>query len=172
MIYAVDPGTFKSAFVFFDPVAQRIVDMGIEDNNLLVRQLSVGTRRMTVFAIEMIASFGFSVGKEIFETVWWTGRFHQAVTGQDVPVFPVTRKQVVVHHTGKATTGDSAVRASMIARFGKENLKGCVYDIWSALAIASCVSDHLYGKVADTFIGSDEYMRARGFAEIPADTSL
>lgn len=150
MIYAIDPGNTRSAFVLFDPKKQRIESMGLEDNDSLVRQLTMLPKRISVFAIERVASFGFCVGREIFETCEWVGRFWQAVATQNVRIYPVYRKQVVVHHTAKATAGDSLVRAEMISRFGKENLKGCKYDIWSALAISSFVGDKLAAEVTDT----------------------
>ena len=147
MIFAIDPGTTKSAYVLFDPEKQCIVDMGIQENEPLVRALTFGTKRMTHLAIERVASFGFCVGKEIFETCEWVGRFVQACYTK-CAVEPVYRKQVVVHHTGSAKGGDSAVRAAMIRRFG--NATGCKYDLWSALAIGSFVADKLCGKVSVT----------------------
>ena len=146
MILAIDPGSAQSAFVLFDPWKQRIVSMGIEQNPVVLKQLTLGTPRMTVFAIERVASFGFCVGKEVFETCEWVGRFLHAAERQPITIFPVYRKQVVTHHTGKSTNGDKEIRAAMIDRFAKEKLAGCKYDLWSALAIAAYVCD----KVTDT----------------------
>lgn len=162
MIFSVDPGSAQSAYVFFDPAKQRIIDMGILPNDDMLKQIKIGTPRMTVFAIERVASFGFSVGKEIFATCEWTGRFIQAAAHHPVTIFPIYRKQVVVAVTGKSTNGDKEVRAAMIARYGKENLDGCVRDLWSALAIATVASDRLYLSGG---VGSTEGQRLSVLAE-------
>lgn len=149
LIYAVDAGSAKSAFVLFDPALQRIVDLGIDTNESLLKQILLCPPRIAVFAYEKIASFGFPVGKEVLDTAEWNGRFRQAAERTNgVRVYGATRKEVVVHHTGKATGGDKEVRAAMIARFGKENLASCKYDLWSSLAIAACVADRLQKEAA------------------------
>ncbi len=145
-VLGVDPGSAQSAFVVFDPKKQAIVEMGILSNDELLVMLRIYDPRIAVFAIETVASFGFSVGKEIFDTCIMVGRCIEAVRHHRYTVYPVTRKRVVVHHTGKSTGGDKEVRAAMIARFGNET--GCKYDLWSSLAIASYVADRM--QVTDT----------------------
>lgn len=140
MIFAVDPGTTQSAYVFFDSAEQRIVLLGIEDNYSLLRMLHIGTSRVTVFALEVLQSYGMPIGKEVFETAFWIGRFVQAMRGHGAILWPLYRKQVCAHLGAK---NDSSVRAALIARFSKEKLTGCVYDIWSALAVAVTASDRI-----------------------------
>jgi hypothetical protein len=141
-IFAVDAGSEKSAFVIFNPLTQCIESMGIEANADLLRTL-VAPMHVSVFAFEKLTPYGFPVGKEVFETIEWNGRFRQAAERHNVTVFPVTRKACVVHHTRRSTGGDKEIRASMIARFPNEDIARCGSDIRSALAIAAYASDHL-----------------------------
>lgn len=148
-IFAVDGGCTVSSFVLFDCATQSIVDKGLDVPNeaLLAR---IGTETYNVFAFEKLASFGFCVGQEVFDTIEWNGRFRHAAEIRAVTVFPVKRKQCVVHHTGNAKGGDSAIRIAMLARFGKEKTQGVTYDVWQALSVAVFASDHLRSEVSAT----------------------
>jgi hypothetical protein len=143
VIFAVDAGDKVSSFVLFHPTAQKIMDKGLDVPNEELLLL-IARYDYDIFAFERIASFGFPVGKEVLDTAEWNGRFrHAAEIRKGVTVFPITRKQVVVYVTGKATGGDAAVRAAMRERFGVDVVKTCTYDQTSALAIASFASDHM-----------------------------
>lgn len=142
MILGLDPGTTKSAYVLFDPTTQKISSLAIEQNESLIKMLRIPNKLVRVFAMETMACFGFVIGQEVMETIRWEGRFMEAMRHQHVTIFPVKRKQVVTHHTGNAKGGDSAVRAAMRTRFGKEMVAECVRDLTSALAIAAYASDH------------------------------
>lgn len=145
MIFAVDAGCTVSSFVIFDSKTQALVDKGLDvPNDELL--LLIARYDYSVFAFERIASFGFPVGKEVLDTAEWNGRFrHAAEIRKGVTVYPITRKQIVVFFTGKATGGDAAVRAAMRERHGADVVKTCTYDQTSALAIATFASDHLGG---------------------------
>ncbi|MGH7470492.1 MAG: hypothetical protein ACRENP_21310 [Longimicrobiales bacterium] len=74
LILAIDPGPEESGLVFFDAgVVHKSATLPNREVLDLVRNCS-GAR----LAIEMVASFGMAVGKEVFETVRWIGRFQQA----------------------------------------------------------------------------------------------
>ena len=88
------------------------------------------------------------VGREIFDTVRWAGRFEEAA--RPTPVALLGRKDVVGHMCGSARANDVDVRAALIDRFGGPGgkaaavglkaspgpLYGISKDVWSALAIA------------------------------------
>lgn len=93
-------------------------------------------------AIEMIENFGMAVGKDIFETCVWIGRFIQAHGGQ---YRKVTRMEVKMHVCHDSKAKDSNIRQALVDRFGQvgtKKAKGPLYgikkDLWSALAI--CVT--------------------------------
>ncbi len=85
-------------------------------------------------AIEMIASYGMPVGKEVFETVLWIGRFIEAVHPH--PVALVYRKDVKMHLCGTTRAKDPNIRQALLDRFGKEATKGIKKDMWAALGVA------------------------------------
>ena len=100
-----------------------------------------------------------SVGVDVFQTCIWIGRFTQQakntiVSGMDVHVDYVTRKQekMALCHSMKAT--DTTIRQALADRFapGEKNFgkgtkkePGFFYgfraDIWSAMAIAATYHD-------------------------------
>ena len=146
MILAVDPGTTESALVAFDGA---IRDMARLDNEAMLRRMRAGQIASGVMpqilAIEMVASYGMAVGREIFETVLWTGRFIEAWGG---PFELVYRRDVKIYLCSSARAKDGNIRQALIDRFGgtreaaigvkkkKGPLYGVSGDLWAALAVA------------------------------------
>ena len=65
MIFAIDPGTTKSAWVMLDD-SLKPARFGISPNEDLLADI-VAVPSDYDFVIEMIASYGMAVGKEVFE---------------------------------------------------------------------------------------------------------
>ncbi len=138
-LMAIDPGNAKSAYVALD--GTQILDHGILSNEEMLAmldgcELSFGACPL---AIEMVASFGMAVGKEVFETVWWTGRFCQAWRGDFHRVY---RMQVKMHLCHNSRAKDPNIRAALIDKLGPAGTKkepgptyGISKDVWSALAV-------------------------------------
>ena len=149
IILAIDPGPKQSAFIVFE-ADQDIpcIDFGILSNDALLERLHAA--RVCFFscghlAIEMVACYGMPVGREIFETALWTGRFIQAFGG---PFTLVYRKDVKLHLCGSVRAKDSNIRQALIDRFGPPGTKkargklyGISKDLWAALAVAVTYSD-------------------------------
>lgn len=134
-IFAIDPGTEQSAFVLYDSHDRVILEKGIENNGfLLVNVLSM--HRAHTLAIEMIASYGMPVGKEVFQTCVWIGRFD---LNQKARL--IYRKDVKMHLCGSVKAKDANIRQALIDKLGKEATKGVAKDMWSALAVAVTVAD-------------------------------
>ena len=140
MILALDPGTTQTAYVCLD--GSRVVECGIVANDELLAMLrSVGRYDgVQTVAVEMIASYGMPVGREVFETCVWIGRFVENVK---VPWRLVYRMEAKLHlcHTPKAKDGN--IRQSLLDRFGPVGTKkspgplyGVKSHIWAALAVA------------------------------------
>lgn len=101
-----------------------------------------------MLAIEMIASYGMPVGREVFETCLWIGRFLEAWNARGGKVALVYRRDVKLFHCESVRATDANIRASIIDRFGPGKVKaigtkkapGPLYgwkgDEWSALAVA------------------------------------
>lgn len=141
MILAIDPGTTESGFAI---LAEGFVrDSGVLPNSELLARLPIyaGVRRYTL-AIEMIASYGMAVGREVFETCVWIGRFKQAWHAPD-EVRLVYRKDVKLLLCGSPRAKDANIRQALLDLLGPQGTKanpGPTYGVkshaWAALAVA------------------------------------
>lgn len=160
MIIAIDPGNEQSAFVLFD--GERVVDHGKQYNAELLRWMRASTvirpaqswltGEQPTVAIEMIASYGMPVGREVFETCLVIGRLVEICKSHGVSPELVYRQQVKLHHCKSTKANDATIRQALIDRFGgketaigRKKTPGPLYGIhadeWSALAIALLVYD-------------------------------
>ena len=105
-------------------------------------------------AIEMIASYGMAVGKEVFETCLWIGRFIEAWESHGGAVRLVYRRDVKLFLCQSVRATDSNVRAALMDRFGgkakaigTKAAPGPLYalkkDMWSALAVALTAEEQI-----------------------------
>lgn len=150
-VFAIDPGTERSAWVWYGRDGQ--LWGGISENDDLLDGLYCGAhlpppeqREGVVLAVEMIASYGMPVGREVFETCVWIGRFLEAWCS--VPHAKVYRKDVKMHLCGSPRAKDPNIRQALIDKFGpgkekaigtKANpgpLYGFKADMWAALGVA------------------------------------
>jgi len=93
-------------------------------------------------AIEMIASYGMAVGREVFETCVWIGRFIEAWHSPD-DVRLIYRKDVKMYLCGTPRAKDANIRQALIDLLGPQGTKkqpGPTYGVkshaWAALAVA------------------------------------
>jgi hypothetical protein len=100
-------------------------------------------------AIEMVASYGMPVGREVFETVRWIGRMQQVWHNPEAVRF-VYRQDVKLHLCGSPRAKDANIRQALIDKLGPVGTKaapGPLYGIkshvWSALAVAVTAFDAL-----------------------------
>jgi hypothetical protein len=135
-VFAIDPGTFESAYCFWDSGQKIILAKGIAKNDDLLT--IIWDTKFDVMVIEMVASYGMPVGKEVFETVFWIGRFWQA---SPCPAERIYRKEIKYFLCGSMKAKDSNIRQSLIDLIGKEVTKGVSKDVWSALAVAIVYSE-------------------------------
>jgi hypothetical protein len=148
-ILAIDPGYEQSAVVRLD--GGRVTFSETSPNQTVVHALSWLPEGSDVVLIEQVASYGMPVGREVFETVHWAGRFHQTVFfnwDDTTPVVRLPRKTVVTQICGSARAKDANVRQALIDRYGGSKaeavgtkakpgpLYGVHGDQWAALALA------------------------------------
>jgi hypothetical protein len=148
-LLAIDPGTEESGFVVLEAGAVR--HAGVLDNEQLLRMLRtsachVETCGVQRVAIEMIASYGMPVGREVFETCVWIGRFIQAWDGEYQLVY---RKDVKLHLCNSPRAKDPHIRQALIDKLGPQGTKkapGPTYGVkshaWAALAVAVTAQDN------------------------------
>ena len=157
LILGIDPGPEKSGYAIWDTCQTEIIPkfgVGVRENGYIIDIASGGPH--DILAIEMIASYGMPVGKSIFETCVWIGRFIQAATRSKC--YRATRKEICLHLCNSPRGKDATIRQALIDRFpatgggkcpqiGIKAAKGPLYgvkgDAWSALAVALYCADVL-----------------------------
>jgi hypothetical protein len=143
-VLAIDPGTTRSAWIVLELPSRRPLGFGIDPNEELLARLRRDTGAFDLVVIEKVESFGMAVGAEIFETVFWSGRFAEAV--DPTPVERIGRKAVKVALCGAARAKDPNVRQALIDRYGGKAtaigtkaapgpLHGVAKDVWAAVAV-------------------------------------
>jgi Holliday junction resolvasome RuvABC endonuclease subunit len=139
-LLAIDPGTEQSGWVVLDD-ENRIVSSGVHPNT----DVLTAVREYEDVAIEMIASYGMPVGREVFETCVWVGRYIEAASEPDT-VIRVTRNEVKNHLCGSSKAKDPNVRQALIDLFGppgKKSAPGPTFGVtshaWAALGVAATV---------------------------------
>jgi hypothetical protein len=136
-ILAIDPGERESGWCIFDG---SVVASGICGNTELLAGLPAHSADL--LAIEMVSSYGMPVGREVFETVVWIGRFQQAWRcPEDVRL--IYRRDVKMHLCASARAKDANIRQALLDAVGPQGVKaspGPTYGVkshaWAALAVA------------------------------------
>ncbi|NTU49903.1 MAG: hypothetical protein HGA87_03275 [Desulfobulbaceae bacterium] len=156
-ILAIDPGNTHSAFVVYEPM--NVVEHGkvSNDDMLLLLLQDYNPAQFDDMVVEMIASYGMAVGKTVFETCVWIGRFMQCWNGQCKLAY---RKDIKTHLCGSTKAKDANIRQALIDYFppsgqgaipqigNKANpgpLYGITKDRWAALAVAVYWDEHSNG---------------------------
>lgn len=162
MILAIDPGSVESGYVLLDMNLESI-EKGKIKNEILLEDIKSDRFWYNSYdeedhiAIEMIASYGMAVGKEVFETCVWIGRFMQAIPNGIEPKF-VYRKDEKMNLCHSMKANDSNITQALVDRFapgeknhgkGTKKQPGWFYgfskDIWQAYAVGVTYAD-LYLK--------------------------
>lgn len=148
MIFAVDPGNTHSGFAIIRMPDFALCEFGkVENEELLIMLESYSHAKVVdAFAIEMVASYGMAVGKDVFETCVWVGRFVQAIQPRTVTF--VYRKEEKLCLCGSLKAKDSNIRQALIDRYAKFDFKsgkgvkknpdtfyGVSKDAWQAIAV-------------------------------------
>jgi hypothetical protein len=141
-ILAIDPGNEESAYVLMDE-DYKPLEFGKVPNKDIFAVIGNSGMETEEVAIEMIASYGMAVGKEVFETCVWIGRFKQACAYMFAKrVDYVYRKDVKINLCGQTKAKDSNIIQALKDRFGGKGTvkdKGWFYgfkkDIWQAYAV-------------------------------------
>jgi len=145
MILAIDPGDVQSAWVLYDEESKKPLGYAKEENSIVLDKLPSFRAKTDRLALEMIASYGMPVGRTVFETCVWIGRFWQAWNGN---VNLVYRKDVKIHLCHSMRAKDSNIRQAIIDLYGGDKktaqgtkkepgpLYGMSKDMWAAFGVA------------------------------------
>lgn len=147
ILFAIDPGTEQSGWCQYD--GRVPISSGVMSNPELLKALPEQWYAGRHLAIEMIASYDMPVGREIFHTCVWIGRFQQAWHDPEA-VMLIPRGEVKLHLCGSMRAKDPNVRQALLDRLGAPGTKkdpGPTYGVkshaWSALAVAVTAADRL-----------------------------
>lgn len=148
-VLAIDPGNTESGWAFIDANDCEPIAVGKNANEHLLERLN-GFDADHI-AIEMVASYGMAVGKDVFETCVWIGRFLERLDGRAGLIY---RRDVKLHHCHNAKAKDANITQALVDRFtpGKPNhgkgtkaepgfFYGFKADIWQAYALAVYAAD-------------------------------
>lgn len=161
MILAIDPGCTESAYVVLNSKLKP-VEFGKINNYDLVGKI-VAWKLLKEppeddFAIEMVASYGMAVGAEVFDTVFWIGRFWEAACNfkEHKKIYRKDEKMNLCHSM-KAKDGN--IIQALVDRFaygvpnkgkGTKKEPGWFYgfsaDIWQAYAVGITYHDMYLAK--------------------------
>ena len=152
MILAINPGNVQSAYVaIYDDYTP--FEFGIDANEDVLNLIPYYVGVDDTVVIEMVASYGMAVGKTVFDTCVWIGRFTQEAYTHGCKIEYIYRQEEKMNlcHTMKAK--DANIRQALIDRFGvvgtKSN-KGWFYgfkkDIWAAYAVGVTYLDKQRGQ--------------------------
>lgn len=151
MLIALDPGPVSTGFVVCD--GGQITRSGCMRNEDIESQVFPLRPDGHTLAIEMIASYGMPVGREVFETCVWIGRFMEQWGAPD-RVNLVYRKDVKMHLCGSPRAKDANIRQALIdlyeptgggktPQIGTKAKPGPLYGVsthaWPALGVAVTV---------------------------------
>lgn len=139
-VLAIDPGNIESAYCIIDSgtLSPIMFDKTANNNIMRIIKTPMGYDRS---AIEMVACYGMPVGKEVFDTCVWIGRFAEAIDRVSIDANFIYRKDEKMHICGSMKAKDSNIIQALKDRFGDKGTKsnpgwfyGFSKDIWQAYA--------------------------------------
>lgn len=148
-ILALDPGDTYTGYALIEMPEFKLTEFGKVENKDLIYDLTEKVSLCDVCAIEMIASYGMPVGKSVFDTCVWIGRFWQRIAGAcPVPVDFIYRKDEKISICGSMKAKDANIRQELINRYARHDFKtgkgtkadpdtfyGVAADAWQAIAV-------------------------------------
>lgn len=154
VLLAIDPGSSHSAWLVYNAATGGIRSFAKSPNEQLLEQLRSGlSPDVETVVIEWTAPRGMPASAELFETLWWAGRFREAA--RPLPALRLQRSAIKRHLCGTSAAKDSNVNPALIDRFGGIGgkaaavglkaspgpLYGIHRDVWQALAVAVVYGD-------------------------------
>lgn len=145
-ILAIDPGNQQSAYALLDADLRPVKFAKKPNDEVMKDCITILEENTTVVVIEMIASYGMAVGKEVFETCVWIGRFIERLAPEKYNL--IYRREEKENLCGSMRAKDSNIRQALIDRFGVVGTKknpgwfyGVSKDVWAAIAVGVTYHD-------------------------------
>lgn len=145
IVLSIDPGNVDSAYCFIDSDSLKPESFE-KTGNALVRAV-VDSGCYDVLVIERVASYGMAVGKDVFQTCEWIGRFTEAGERAEKPIHYIYRRDEKLHICGDSRAKDANIKQALVERFARHDFKqgkgtkarpdffyGFKADVWQAYA--------------------------------------
>ena len=147
LILAIDPGNTESGYAVIEMPDFRLIEFGKVKNENLA-EVFRGRPGVTfdAVAIEMVACYGMPVGKDVFDTCVWIGRFVETLRCEDV--YRIYRKNEKMCLCNNVSARDSNIRQALVNKYAKHDYKlgkgtkknpdtfyGVSKDVWQAIAV-------------------------------------
>lgn len=145
-ILAIDPGNIESAYALIEMPEFKLLNFGKVENHTLKGQIEWLSDRADEIAIEMVACYGMPVGKDVFDTCVWIGRFTEKLDGKEITYIYRTQEKATICYDSRAK--DSNIKQGLINRYAKHDFKrgkgtkgnpdtfyGVAKDVWQAIAV-------------------------------------
>ena len=160
-ILGIDPGNALTAYALIEMPEFRLIRFEkIANEELRERRISeLEGEGIDDIAIEMVASYGMPVGREVFETCVWIGRFMEFLAERCRDAHWIYRAEEKMTLCKSMKAKDGNIRQALIDRYAKFDLKngkgtksnpdifyGVSADVWQAIAVAVTY----YEKVSET----------------------
>lgn len=163
-IVAIDPGNTHSAYAIIRVEDFKPLYAGKVDNRDLESMLEHDERfEADRYVIERVACYGMPVGREVFDTCEWIGRFSQIIKDyRAIKADYILRmeEKLAICHNSRAN--DSNIRRALIDKFATHDFKngkgtkqnpdffyGFSADMWAAYAVG-------YTYIANGMKGSEQ----------------
>lgn len=155
LIFAIDPGSTESAYCMLssDAVPRLFAKA---PNEVVIQVLRTYAGNLTAVVIERVASYGMPVGREVFDTCEWIGRYTQAASDLRLKVEYVMRQEEKLTICKSPNANDATIRRALIDRFARHDFAngkgtkktpdffyGFKADIWSAFAVGITFLDRM-----------------------------
>lgn len=145
-LLAIDPGNELSAYVLVNDELQPLKHEKTSNGAVLD---IVRHGEYDRIAVEMIASYGMPVGREVFDTCRMIGRIEECAEQRGRAVSLIFRKDEKLNLCQSQKANDATIRRALIDRFARYDLKtgkgtkknpdwfyGFAKDEWAAYAVA------------------------------------
>ncbi len=117
-LLAIDPGPEFSGAVLYNQKTGNVVRVWEKvDNHELLEFINFSPALFDEAAIEMVASYGMAVGKTVFETCVWIGRYHEKLSSVMVEPKYIYRKDVKMELCNSMKAKDTNIRQALLDRF-------------------------------------------------------
>lgn len=155
MILAIDPSNKEhTAYCVIDEKTYKPIDFGMCGPEEMIRILDSCNSglikdkyKINHVAIEMVASYGMPVGRDVFETCIFIGRMLEHIKKDNYTY--IYRKEVKINLCGRTSgANDTTVRKALINRFAKFDFRsgkgtkkkqdffyGFKADVWASYAV-------------------------------------